>query len=140
VTALSANRSTVRELVAELKRFLKPAGVPVPEPGVAATSAATMEPDGPVPPDVAARRPELLGRLRAERETVWPRLRQTMDMGEIEEFARRLQAWAEAGHLPALSAYGATLLEQLEAFDVDRLPKTLEDFPSVCESMSCSIA
>ena len=57
-----------------------------------------------------------------------------MDMGEIEEFARRLSAWAEEGHFTALQTYAAALLRGVEMFDVDALPKTLQQFPSVCES------
>jgi hypothetical protein len=76
----------------------------------------------------------LLAKLRHEETTVWPRLGRTMDMGEIEEFARRLSAWADEGHFPRLQAHAAALLQEVEMFDVDALPKTLQQFPSVCAS------
>jgi hypothetical protein len=88
-----------------------------------------------VPEAALARRPELIARLRHEEAAIWPRLCRTMDMGEIEEFARRLDAWAAEGRFPALTDYAAALLSDVEAFDVDRLPKTLQEFPSVCASV-----
>jgi hypothetical protein len=87
-----------------------------------------------VPAAALARRPELLAKLRHEEATVWPRLCRTMDMGEIEEFARRLSTWADEGHFPGLRAHAAALLREVEMFDVDALPRTLQEFPSVCES------
>jgi len=124
------NRS---ELIAELKRFLKPATASSTQPASSERAVVPAEP-AVVPATALARRPELLARLRHEQATVWPRLCRTMDMGEIEEFASRLSAWAEEGHLPGLRAHAAALLREVEMFDVDALPKRLQEFPSVCES------
>jgi hypothetical protein len=126
------------DLIAELQRFLRPIEKREVTESAAVPAAVQVEAPGAVPANALAQRPELIARLRDERETVWPRLRQTMDMRELEEFARRLKMWADDGHLPALRAYAATLLQQVEAFDVDRLPKTLEDFASVCETTAHS--
>lgn len=125
------NRS---ELIAELKRFLKPGAVQEPQPAavVPETAPAAL---AVVPEAALARRPELLARLRQEQASVWPRLCRTMDMAEIEEFARRLQACSEGGHFTELRTYAAELLRQVEAFDVDRLPETLQKFPALCDSL-----
>jgi CheY-like chemotaxis protein len=125
------NRS---ELIAELKRFLKPAAEGQTQPVTPAQARIAAEPTT-VPAAALARRPELLAKLRHEETTVWPRLCRTMDMGEIEEFARRLGACADEGHFPGLRAHAAALLREVEMFDVDALPKTLQEFPSVCESV-----
>ena len=116
------------ELIAELKRFLKP--VPQRELERGAGGETPMASGSPLPVSGAARarRPELLQKLRHEEQTVWPRLCETKSMGEIEEFARRLQSWAEAGQWQALSHYAARLDEQVQEFDLDRLPKTLAEF------------
>jgi hypothetical protein len=53
-------------------------------------------------------------------------------MGEIEEFARRLHDWAAEGQWPTLRAYAATLEKQARAFDLARLPKSLQEFPEIC--------
>jgi hypothetical protein len=124
------NRS---ELIAELKRFLKSVESdksPVVAPAVAGAPA-------PASAEVIARRPALLVKLREEERNVWPGIMQRMEISEIEEFALRLKGYADEGSFAPLQAYAATLIEQAEAFDVDRLPKTLQEFPTVlryCDS------
>jgi CheY-like chemotaxis protein len=119
------------ELIAELKRFLKSvesatplrsgpiAEVPTDGSLVQASSAAL------------ARRPDLLAKLLETEQTVWPKLLQTMSMAKIEEFALRLKSWAEAGEWPALQAYASALEQQVQEFDVDKVPKTLQDFAEI---------
>ena len=123
------------ELIAELKRFLTPAAHPAP----ADESPVPVQAAGPaskvVPEQVIERRPELIARLRQELSTVWPRLCRDMDTGDIEEFARRLQAWAGEGQYPTLQEYAAALLRYVEAFDVDQLTRTLRNFPTVCAAL-----
>ncbi len=89
----------------------------------------------PVSEAARARRLEVSTRLRQELATVWPRLTRTMDMGEIEEFARRLHGWAGEGELGGLARFAADLARDVDAFDVDQLPKTLQRFPAVCDSV-----
>jgi PAS domain S-box-containing protein len=129
------NRS---ELIAELKRFLKPAATGQTQPISPESKSALAAPLA-ASATALARRPELLAQLRHERATVWPRLCRTMDMAEIEEFARRLRTWADQGQFRELQAYAVELTRQVEAFDVDRLPDTLQRFQSVCESIEGSV-
>ena len=89
-----------------------------------------------VPAEVQARRPELLARLDQQRQAVWPELCQSLAMDEVEQFARRLGSWAAEGHWPALQRYAAELEEQVQQFDVARLPQTLHRFPEVRDSLS----
>ena len=88
-----------------------------------------------MPPEVTARRPELLAKLRAEQSGAWTRLRQTMAIGEIEEFAAKLKSLAEEGHWPELHAYAVALEQQAQEFDLDRLPQTLGRFPEVTQAL-----
>jgi CheY-like chemotaxis protein len=118
------------ELIAELKRFLK--FVESDQP-LAAAPAVVSE-AAPASPEVLARRPALLIKLREEEQTVWPGILQRMEIGEIEEFALRLKGYAEQGSFPELRAYAATLSEQVDAFDVDRLPSTLREFAAICQA------
>jgi len=123
------------ELLAEIKRFLKPKSVTSEE---VAPEEPKPQPDGeaaPLTPEVAARRAELAGKLREQQQFVWPELCQSLAMGEIEEFAQRLHGWAEEGQWPALRAYAATLEKQARAFDLVRLPKSLQEFPEICSKL-----
>ena len=116
------------ELIAELKRFLKPSETREPETTPGGEIPGAIGSPAPVSEGALAKRPELLLKLRQEEETIWPRLCQTKAMGEIEEFAGRLQSWAQAGGWPSLDHYAARLTQQVQEFDLDRLPKTLAEF------------
>jgi hypothetical protein len=77
----------------------------------------------------------LLARLRDEQQGVWPGLSKRKDMDEIEQFARRLKDWGDTGQWPGLRAYAESLDQQVQEFDLDRLPKTLQNFPAVIDSL-----
>jgi CheY-like chemotaxis protein len=126
------------ELIAELKRFLPCTKseaspqmplAPEPTPNVAAARVSAA---------VLARRPELLTRLREEEERVWPGLCTTLAMDKVEQFAVRLKTLAEEGHWPSLRAYAESLDQQVQEFDLDRLPNTLQNFPAIISSLQGS--
>ena len=77
----------------------------------------------------------MIARLRQEQASVWPRLTKTMDMGEIEEFARRLDRWAAEGQCAGLKTHATALLREVEVFVVEALTRTLSQFPAVCEEV-----
>jgi signal transduction histidine kinase/DNA-binding response OmpR family regulator/streptogramin lyase len=125
------------ELIAELQRFLKPLGksreAPCADSSAPVTAAKpTHEPSA----EAQGRRPELLARLREQEQSVWPRLCKTRAMGEIEQFAGRLKGWADQGEWPGLKTYAQSLERQVRDFDLSRLPKTLQEFPSIIASLS----
>ena len=125
------------ELIAELKRFL-PCSRPQASRGDVARTAKPLPPwpKSPVSAAVLARRPELLAKLREEEQRVWPGLCKTMAMDKMEEFAARLKAWAEEGQWSALRAYAETLDQQVQEFDLTRLPQTLNNFPAILRSLA----
>ena len=91
--------------------------------------------DVPISAESIARRPELLAKLRDEEQRVWPGLCKRKAMDEIERFARRLKDWADAGQWSALRAYGESLDQQVQEFDLDRLSTTLQSFPAIIRSL-----
>jgi len=123
------------ELIAELRRFLKPAHSL--EPGPTEGGKVTIASGSPIPISDAAlaRRPELLARLRDEEQRVWPGLCKRKSMDEIEQFARRLKDWADSGQWSALRAYAENLDQQVQEFDLDLLPGTLQSFPAIIGSL-----
>jgi signal transduction histidine kinase/ligand-binding sensor domain-containing protein/CheY-like chemotaxis protein len=121
------------ELIAELKRFLKPAALPE-GPSVSVASAATGQSTS-VSATVLARRPKLLAVLREQEQTVWPRLCKTLATGEIEGFAQGLRRSAEEGMWPSLGSYAEALEQQVQEFDFSRLPQTLQRFPELIASL-----
>jgi len=123
------------ELIAELKRFLKPARASETEPVAARAATSEVKPNEPVSAEALARRPQLLAQLREQQQKVWPELCQSLAMDEVEQFAHRLKGWAVAGHWPALEAYAESLDQQVQQFDLVQLPKTLQSFPQLAGSL-----
>jgi CheY-like chemotaxis protein len=121
------------ELIAELKRFLKPAAVPEGQ-SISVASAAPGQ-AAPVSTTVLARRPELLAVLREQKQTVWPRLCKTLATGEIEGFAQGLRRVAAEGQWSSLGSYAKALEQQVQEFDFSRLPQTLQRFPELIASL-----
>jgi signal transduction histidine kinase/ligand-binding sensor domain-containing protein/CheY-like chemotaxis protein len=124
------NRS---ELIAELKRFLKPAEAGRVKSQTARDETAGAANVAPLSAEVLARRPALLAQLRGEEIARWRRLSQTMAIGEIEEFAVRLEKLAQAGAWSELHELAAALQRQTQDLDLDRLPATLQRFPEICD-------
>ncbi|WP_254564253.1 PAS domain S-box protein [Oscillatoria sp. HE19RPO] len=85
--------------------------------------------------EVVQKLPVLLEQLRLEEETTWPILSQTMKRRDLRKFSDRLHAWGLEYQCQALLDYATTLQTQIAAFDWERLPKTLENFPEVRRSL-----
>jgi len=82
--------------------------------------------------------PELLEKLLQAEETVWSKLCDTMKMRDLRKFAQQLQEWGSQYQCQTLLDYAATLSNQIEAFDWERLPTTMEMFPEVRQSLENS--
>ena len=124
------------ELIAELRKFLKPAAAPDRQTVAERAAAPAVGASTPAPAEAVARRPELMAALREQEQTVWPRLCKTKSVGEIEAFAQRLCRWAEEGHWPPLRSYGEMLEQQAQEFDFSKLPQTLQRFPEIVASLA----
>jgi signal transduction histidine kinase/CheY-like chemotaxis protein len=118
------------ELARELQPFLKPrldfADAPID---------TLPEPDMDTEMIMTERWPELADKLAREEADVWPGLCQTLTVRRIGQFAQRLQAWGLEYRAHALRRYGESLQQQSEEFDLDNLPKTLANFPSVAATI-----
>ncbi|MEB3310172.1 MAG: ATP-binding protein [Snowella sp.] len=96
---------------------------PVPNPLLSAIAPEASE--------TIERLPELISKLEAEEHQIWCRLRQTMIMRELRQFAQRLEAWADEYHSTVLRNYALTLEHQIQEFDGDNLSHTVNTFPEV---------
>jgi len=52
-------------------------------------------------------------------------------MGEIEAFATRVKSLADEGQWQDLGRFARALEKQVQEFDLDRLPQTLQQFPEI---------
>ena len=69
-------------------------------------------------------------------DQIFHAMAESLAMDEVEQFARRLKDWAREGQWPALRRYAEELEEQVQQFDLARLPKTLERFPEIRERLT----
>jgi CheY-like chemotaxis protein len=79
--------------------------------------------------------PELISKLKIEEETVWPRLRQTMIMKDLRQFAKQLKVLSEKYPFAILINYTAKLDFQIKEFDGDNLNYTVSDFPNIRQAL-----
>lgn len=73
---------------------------------------------------------ELLEHLRVLEREIWPKITDTAIVGEIREFARKLQRLGREYHYSPLEEYADLLLKQSIEFDLD-VVKTLAAFPDI---------
>ncbi len=124
------------ELVLELKNFLpqktKPGST---EKASGPTVKVRTNLDDKISPEEMALRPALKIELKEAYTHTWPGLLKRKDMDEIEIFADSLLGIAEKGKWKELEKYAATLAQQVQEFDLERMPKTLEQFPSIIDTL-----
>jgi signal transduction histidine kinase/DNA-binding response OmpR family regulator len=123
------------ELIAELKRFLKPAGTPEVLAPATVSAGAAPKTDEEVPDHVRSQWRELAALLREQQSQVWPDLAQTLEVASIETFALHLRDLGDTYGATAVRRYGEELLEQARRFNIGKLPQTLDLFPQVIEAL-----
>ena len=78
---------------------------------------------------------ELLDKLNQEAETNWLKLRQTLAISELEQFATRLNFWAQEHQCQLLREYTQKLTQQIDDFDWDKIPETIDQFTIICDAL-----
>jgi signal transduction histidine kinase len=78
---------------------------------------------------------ELLGILEDESMKDWQKINQTFFVDEIEAFARTVRGWGEKYDVDILSNWGEQLMDQVESFDMDKIPGTLNAFPELVKEI-----
>jgi CheY-like chemotaxis protein len=130
---------SIAELFSELMRFLSysipgkkslPTGKDnAPKPKEKGLTVESLT------PGKKAKLLELLGILESESMKDWQRINQTFFVDEIETFARTVREWGEKYDLDILSHWGDQLTDQLESFDMEKIPGTLNAFPEVIKEI-----
>ncbi|WP_013323115.1 PAS domain S-box protein [Gloeothece verrucosa] len=78
---------------------------------------------------------QLLGLLREEAENTLPLLRKKMTIGQLEEFTERLQAWGQEYNSQLILDYAKSLQQQLDEYDWEKIPQTIENFLVIQQSL-----
>ncbi len=85
-------------------------------------------------PDILAKLPKLLARLEREL-SVWEPLSQVLMIEDIQQFALLMRELGEKYHYSPLKSWGEALYFQADQFDIELLPKTLEQYPELIETI-----
>ena len=79
--------------------------------------------------------PELVSILQEHLETQWEGLKQTSLINEVEGFGVQMRDLGNQYNYPPLVAWGERLSTQAQMFELDDLPKTLDEFPRIIEQI-----
>ncbi|HEY9866525.1 MAG TPA: PAS domain S-box protein [Candidatus Obscuribacterales bacterium] len=82
---------------------------------------------------------ELLLKLKQEEKQVWNTLRKTLKTRDLRQFVQRLQTWGKQYQYQPLIDYAEVLEIQLDAFDWNNIPETVNAFPQIRESLKNDI-
>ncbi len=85
------------------------------------------------------RRAELLIALNQVERDHWQHLRQTMTMRGVVAFAEALQEVAQTYNNVSLDRYAHLLIDQVDAFDWDHLPQSIDGFTELRRSLEASL-
>ncbi|WRH68878.1 MAG: ATP-binding protein [Planktothrix sp. GU0601_MAG3] len=83
----------------------------------------------------ATERKELLLNLEREEEQVWNSLKNTLKTRDLQQFVQRLETWGKQYQYQPLIEYAKTLETQIEAFDWNSIPETVNAFPHIRETL-----
>ncbi len=86
-------------------------------------------------PAIKQKLPELLTVLEGELTRTWKELKKTFVIDEIERFAITVRELGKDYQLEMLASWGDTLTGQVKKIDMERMPGTLEAFPSLIEKI-----
>ncbi len=129
---------TKDELLNQLKRFLShtvnnviPSTAIVLENGMD-TRLQDWQPSEAVQTELG----KLLVLLRSEYIEQWNAIRRTLNNKQIKQFAEGLKALGVRYGVAPLEEFGVVLERQVQRFDVEKIPATLEKFPAIVERIT----
>ncbi|MCP4152584.1 MAG: hypothetical protein GY757_32910, partial [bacterium] len=116
------------QLVTQLQRFL-PYTRGEKEAGDQLTETETVY------TEKKALSPGLLEALETELSDTWESIRGVYVFDDIDTFATRVIKLGEENSLEILTRWGKRLHEQVQTFDMERLPETLDYFPQLMKKI-----
>jgi len=131
------------KLFAELMRFLpyssKEKDKGSIESGKAKVAGEKRTTIGSLTPGTKAKLPELLHLLESQLTDRWNEINKTFIIDEIETFAKEIKGVGEKYNLDILFQWGDRLLHQVNRFDMEKMPGTLKDFPTLIKEIKNTV-
>ena len=83
---------------------------------------------------------DLAGQLKEIESQIWQAAKTTLEIGDIEYFSYTLQEVYHRYSYEPLGEYLQLLLNQLDAFDWEKIPKTISNFPVLLRFLESQLA
>jgi hypothetical protein len=93
----------------------------------------------PLPPETIACLPELKKHLEQTFLPQWQEIHRHLFLDEIEDWAAKIKTLGEKYDYPPLLCWCNRLLSHIEAFDMGKLPVTLQTFPGILNTIESNI-
>jgi len=122
---------TMHKLFNELRPFLKH----TEKEHLVKESASRDNSESDVNAYIIENLPELINVLESEMIPIWKELKGALNMDDVEGFARKLSGVAQQYNVASLLEYCRSLLEYVEAFDVEKVGSSLNEFSTICEKV-----
>jgi len=122
------------QLLREMAKFL-PKRVPAPKPEAAAPAPAEQPPV----PEIHARWPELLERLKNECLPQWQEVREKMYMKHVRALAKQVNALGQEYQADALQAWAGELQREAKQQDLQKISETLAEFSRLLDSIEAAV-
>lgn len=74
---------------------------------------------------------EIFSRLEEIKTSEWRKVRRNQRLSDIRAFSDHMKTMGAENNLGGLLEYGQVLTDYLEAFDIDNIQRTLDDFPEL---------
>ena len=125
---------TREQFTRELKRFLrytveKPVETRKPE-------KKANQPAGRITPEIKSRLPELLALLQIDLTRKYRKIKTTFIVNEIEDFSKEIIDLGNKYQIDLLKNWGDRLYYEIQSFDMEKLPLTLECFPGLVKEIA----
>lgn len=124
------------ELFGQLKRFLPYKAYPV-RMETESDGAVQMVPvpGKPLSSEAKKKLPELLSILKNDFLPRGEKIKKVFIIDEIEDFAVEVRGLGEQYGVDILFAWGGKLFREIQDFDLEELPRTLDDFPELLKQI-----
>jgi signal transduction histidine kinase/DNA-binding response OmpR family regulator len=89
-----------------------------------------------ITPEIKARLPELLALLQIDLTRKYRKIKTTFIINEIEDFSKEIIELGERYSIDLLKNWGDKLFDEIQSFDMEKLPLTLDDFPALVKEIA----
>jgi PAS domain S-box-containing protein len=118
----------------ELKRFLPYTILqPIETPATGESDLLTPKK---ITPEIKARLPELLALLQIDLTRKYRKIKTTFIVNEIEDFSKEIIDLGNKYSIDLLKDWGNKLFCEIQSFDMEKLPVTLEYFPGLVREIA----